>query len=57
MERSRLLVLGLLLPTACGSAGPSVLGAAGDEPLLHTGSGTVLQAPGAGPGLCLGAVA
>jgi hypothetical protein len=55
VKRSALLVLAVLL-TACGSGDRSVLTAADDEPELHTGSGTVLQAPGADPELCLGGV-
>lgn len=57
MKRSSLLVLAVLLTAACGSGDRSVLTAAGDEPVLHTGGGTVLQASGADPELCLGGVA
>jgi hypothetical protein len=55
VKRSALLVLAVLL-TACGSGDRSVLTAGGDEQVLHTGSGTVLQAPGGDPELCLGGV-
>lgn len=55
MTRSSLLVRAVVLTAACGSGDRSVLTAAGDEPVLHTG--TVLQAPGAGPQLCLRGVA
>ncbi len=51
-------LLGLLLVVACGPPDPIGLDAAPSAgPVLHTGSGTVLQAPGEGPALCLGAVA
>lgn len=57
MTRTGLLVLVVLLTAGCGSGDRSVLSVAGDEPVLHTGSGTVLEAPGADPELCLGGIA
>ncbi len=56
MRHGWLLLLVVLLTSACGVGGSSVLTATGDEPLLHTGNGTVLQAPGGRPELCLGGV-
>lgn len=48
----------LALLTACGVEGDALsTEGGGDGPLLHTGSGTVLESPEHGPELCLGPIA
>jgi len=47
----------LVLLSACGAGEATLSSEGGADPLLHTGSGTVLESPDQGPELCLGPIA